>query len=117
MLNGRSAPRKSASVEARFDYGDTLQATGDWSPDHLWVEVAGGETGTVWVHIRYVSERRHYEVTNEKHKTVKIRKHPVDGKVTGYVKKGQKIIIEQKIFNWGRTNKGWVDLDYFVEEE
>lgn len=117
LLNGRSAPRKTASVEALFDYGDSLDATGEWSSDHLWVEVRGGETGTVWVHIRYVSERSPYEVTNEKHKTIKIRKRPFNGKVVGYVKKGQKIVIEQKIFNWGRTKKGWVDLDYFVEED
>ena len=117
LLNGRSAPRKTASIEARFDYGDTLIETGEWSENHEWVEVEGGETGTVWVHINYVSERTHYTVTNEKHKTVKVRKWPVTGKVTHYIKKGQKIDIEQVVLGWGKTKWGWVDLDYFVEED
>ena len=116
LLNGRSAPRKTASIEARFDYGDSLIETGEWSKNHEWVEVEGGETGTVWVHINYVSERTHYTVTNEKHKTVKVRKWPISGKVTHYVKKGQTIDIEQVILGWGKTKWGWVDLDYFVEE-
>ena len=117
LLNGRSAPRKTASIEARFDYGDTLIETGEWSKNHEWVEVEGGETGTVWVHINYVSERTHYTVTNEKHKTVKVRKWPFTGKVTHYIKKGQKIDIEQVVLGWGKTKWGWVDLDYFVEED
>ena len=116
LLNGRSAPRKTASIEARFDYGDTLTETGEWSENYQWVEVEGGETGTVWVHINYVSERRHYFVTNEKHKTVKVRKWPVVGKITHYIKKGQVVDIEQCVLGWGKTKWGWVDLDYFVEE-
>lgn len=116
LLNGRSAPRKTASVEARFDYGDILEPTGEWSGDYKWIEVNGGETGTVWVYISYISERTHYTVTNEKHRKVKIRRSPVNGKIVGYVKKGQSIDIEQKIGNWGKTKKGWVDLDYFFEE-
>ena len=60
LLNGRAAPRKKATVEARFDYGDKLELTGEWSDDHTWVEVIGGETGTVWVSIRYISERKHF---------------------------------------------------------
>lgn len=116
LLNGRAAPRKKASIEAFFDFGDILVPTGYWSKDHKWVEVAGGETGTVWVYIQYVSERSHYKVTNENNGTIKIRKWPVVGKVTGYVKHGQTIDIEQKVLNWGKTKHGWVDLDYFVEE-
>lgn len=116
LLNGRSAPRKTASIEARFDFDDILEPTGAWSNDWKWVEVIGGETGTVWVYISYVSERTHYTVTNEKHNCVKIRKSPVNGRVVGYVKKGRSVDIEQKIGNWGKTKKGWVDLDYFIEE-
>lgn len=91
--------------------------TGEWSENHEWVEVEGGETGTVWVHINYVSERKHYTVTNEKHKTVKVRKWPAVGKVTHYIKKGQTVDIEQCVLGWGKTKWGWVDLDYFVEED
>lgn len=117
LLNGRSAPRKTASIESRFDYGDTLEETGRWSKDHQWVEVVGGETGAVWVHISYVSERSHFKMTNEKHKLVKIRKWPVTGRVIGYVRKGQTVEIEQCILGWGRTKKGWIDLGYLIEED
>ena len=116
LLNGRSAPRKTASIEARFDYGDTLIQTGEWSKNHEWVEVYGGETGVVWVHINYVSERAHYFVTNEKHNRLKVRKWPVVGRVVGYIRKDQQVQIEQTVLGWGRTKKGWVDLSYLVEE-
>ena len=56
QLNGRADPRKSASIEAVFDKDDILDATGKWSGDCTWIEVKGGETGTVWVKITYVSE-------------------------------------------------------------
>ena len=116
LLNGRSAPRKTASIEARFDYGDELIPTGEWSEDHKWIEVYGGESGTVWIYITYISERTHYKVTNENNGKVKVRKWPETGKVIGYIRHGKTIEIEQKIFNWGKTKSGWVDLDYFVEE-
>lgn len=104
-------------MEARFDYGDILEPTGVWSKDHKWIEVAGGETGTVWVSINYVSERTHFQMKNEKHGKVKIRKWPVNGRVSGYVRKGQTITIEQVIFGWGKTKYGWVELAYLIEEE
>ena len=69
------------------------------------------------MHINYISERAHYTVTNENNGRIKVRKWPVIGKVTGYIHHGQTIDIEQKIFNWGKTKYGWVDLDYFIEEE
>ena len=55
VLNGRSAPGKKNRVEAMFDKGDILQATGNWSKNHTWVEVKGGENGTVWCDIRYLN--------------------------------------------------------------
>lgn len=116
LLNGRSAPRKTASIEARFDYGDELISTGEWSNDHKWVEVYGGETGTVWVSIRYISEKNHFTAKNRDYKEVKVRKWPENGKVVRYLKKGQTVEIEQVILGWGKTKYGWVDL-YYLEEE
>lgn len=117
LLNGRATPRKRATIEARFDLGDTLLATGEWSKDHQWVEVAGGETGTVWVYISYVSERKHYYVKNVDYRKVKVRKWPVVGKVTGYIYRGQTVDITQTVLGWGKTDKGWVDLFYLEEED
>lgn len=115
LLNGRAAPRKKATVEARFDYGDKLELTGEWSNDHKWVEVIGGETGTVWVSIRYISERKHFTAKNVDYKEVKVRDWPVNGKVHHKIKKGQTVEIEQVVLGWGKTKYGWVDL-YYLEE-
>lgn len=117
LLNGRANPRKTSFIEAKFDQGDILQATGDWSEDHHWIEVVGGETGTVWVYADYVSERKKiFTVVNKNYKTVKIRSRPVDGRVIGYVKKGRKIEITQVVLGWGKCKTGWVDL-YYLEEK
>ena len=115
LLNGRAAPRKIASIEARFDYGDIITLTGEWSDDHKWVEAIGGETGTVWVSIRYISERKHFTAQNLYYKEVKVRDWPVKGKVHHIIKKGQTVEIEQVILGWGKTKWGWVDL-YYLEE-
>lgn len=114
QLNGRATPSRKATVEAIFDQGDKLQPTGQWSKDHCWIEVEGGETGTVWVNIRYVSESLlGYEVTNVSDTKVKVRKHPVNGGVKGYIRKGKTIELTQIVLGWGRYSGGWVDLSYF----
>jgi SH3-like domain-containing protein len=116
LLNGRATPSKKASIEAFFDEGDPLKATGNWSPDYQWIEVGGGETGTVWVHIKYVSERKGYfQAKNEIFKQVKIRSHPVNGKLKGYIKKNETVEITHVVLGWGRCSKGWVDMNYLEE--
>ena len=118
MLNGRAEPTKKATVEALFDKGDRLQTTGKISKDRKWLEVYGGETGTVWVYLEYVTERvAPFVVTNANNGKIKIRSLPGEGRVRGYVKHGQGIVIDQVIMNWGHCRQGWVDLDYFVEED
>ena len=52
VLNGRARPSVSSIKECRFYPGETLTATGETRK--AWVEVVGGETGTVWVHEKYV---------------------------------------------------------------
>ena len=116
LLLGRARPSRKAKIEARFDKGDVLIATGDWSPDHHWIEVYGGETGTVWVYADYVSERKaHIFVVNENYKKVKIRARPFDGKITGYLKKGKMIDVTNVVLGWGKTEKGWIEM-FYVEE-
>ena len=118
VLNGRAHPTKKAPVEAVFDYGDQLIPTGKISKDRKWVEVAGGESGTVWVSIQYVSERfTEFTVINENNGKIKIRSKPVDGKIKGYVKRGKEIEIDRVVLGWGHCSKGWVDLEYFIEED
>ena len=118
LLNGRANPRKTAFVESRFDQGDALELTGEWSEDHRWVEVIGGETGTVWVCIDYISERKTaYKVKNVRYNKVKIRSRPVNGRVIGYLKKGKTTEITREIMGWGKCARGWVELWYLEEED
>lgn len=116
QLNGRANPRKTAFVEARFDQGDTIKATGEWSKDHHWIEVEGGETGTVWVYADYVSERKRiFTMKNVNYKTVRIRSRPIDGRVNGYVRKGKCVEITRVVLGWGKCKNGWVDLSLLEE--
>ena len=118
VLNGRSLPTKKAGIEARFDFSDQVQPTGRMSKDREWIEVIGGESGTVWVSSRYVSERFfEFTVTNENNGKVKIRSKIDGGKVRGYVKNGKSIEIDQVVLGWGHCRQGWVDLEYLIVED
>ncbi len=115
-LNGRARPSKKSFVEAFYDKGDYVKAYG-WSDNHHWIEIAGGETGTVWVWWEYLTERTdEFPVWNGYGSKVKIRKEPF-GKVIGYLKKDAEVYIDQVVFGWGHCSKGWVDLSYLTEED
>lgn len=116
MLNGRAKPGKQSSVEAVFDRGDILEALG-WSENHHWIEVRGGETGTVWVWWGYVSERTdETRWWNNCGTKVKIRKEPF-GTVTKYLKRGGEVVVDQIVLGWGHCSDGWIDLSYLTEED
>ena len=118
VLNGRAEPTKRATVEAFFDQGDELTPTGRISQDRKWVEVYGGESGAVWVHIDYITERgAPFTMTNANNGKVKIRSKHGEGRVTGYVKHGKSVVIDQVVLGWGHCSKGWIDLDYLIEED
>lgn len=118
LLNGRNQPTKKSKVEAFFDQYDLITPTGEWSPDYNWVEVYGGESGTVWCNIKYLSETLTEKTyINDYHGKVKIRKHPVNGKVIGYLKSGKQIKIHKIINGWGRCKTGWIDTSYLSEVE
>lgn len=118
QLNGRAFPTTKSRVEAFFDYGDLVEATGKWSDDHKWVEIKGGEGGTVWCMARYLTERTEsFKAVNEGRKSVNIRKSPVEGKVVGKLKGGRMIKISQVVLGWGKCKSGWIDLEYLCEVE
>lgn len=95
-----------------------LEATGEWSDDHKWVQVRGGEIGLVWCCADYVTERTDaFRVTNESKRKIKIRSKPVNGKVTGYLKPGRSLTISRVVLGWGKCKSGWIDLEYLIEEE
>ena len=115
LLNGRAEPNKKAKVEALFDQGNTVTAW-CWSENHHWIEVTGGETGTVWVWYEFLNEETEPSIwVNDYGSKVKIRKEPF-GTVIGYLKNGKEVEIEQIIFGWGRCSRGWIDLFYLTEE-
>lgn len=115
-LNGRSKPNRHSEKLAMFDYGDDLQVTGRWSTNHNWIEVKGGEAGFVWVHIDYVSETvGAYTVKNNDYAKIKVRKSPINGRVFGYLKRGQKVEIDRDLLGWGHCNLGWIDLSLVAE--
>ena len=118
QLNGRARPDKKSTVEVQFDYDDEVFPTGKWSADHKWVEVFGGEGGTVWCSVNYLTERKDvFTVYSLNPGKIRIRKYPGAGKVTGSVRKGQKLEIMQVVMGYGKCKRGWVDLSYFIEEE
>jgi len=115
LLNGRARPSRRSSVEAVFDRGDKLTPTGEISRDREWVEVYGGECGTVWVHISYVTERTEvFTVRNTSGGRVKARNWP-GGKLKKYVRAGKTVEIDRVVLGWGHCSAGWVDLDWFEE--
>lgn len=117
QLNGRDRPSKKAHIEARFDYGETVQCTGKWSDDMQWLEVKGGESGTCWCKAKYLTERfNSFKVENEHKTRIKIRNWP-EGKVRSYLGAGKTIEITQVLLGWGKCSRGWIDLGYLVEVE
>lgn len=72
----------------------------------------------MWCDIRYLSERNgDITVCNMDYKKIKIRKRPIDGRVTGYLRKGKELIIDRVVLGWGHCDKGWIDLSYVYEED
>lgn len=114
FLNGRAAPSKNSSVEARFECGDIV--TPIQLNENGWVEVYGGETGTVWCKAEYVSACSS-PIYYEAEKTVNLRKNPsYESKIVSKIKKGRTMKISAEVFGWGYIRKqGWVDLSYFRE--
>lgn len=113
-LNGRAAPNKSARIEARFSNGEALEAV---SYHDGWVEVVGGETGTVWCSQEYLSSAqaaRKYRNTSGGRVFIR---GAINGRKTGLeVRSGKVVTVYRQIDGWGYVGTGWVDLTYFEEE-
>ena len=111
-LNGRAAPNKTSRIEAIFERGDQLEATGRVSGS--WIEVYGGETGTVWCSADYLSEAAGSRMyTNTSGGRVRIRKSP-DGSAIGWISAGKTVEVIRISNGWGYIpSTGWVKLCYF----
>lgn len=113
-LNGRSAPNKHASVEARFENGEAVEAV---SYKVGWVEVVGGESGTVWCSQDYLSSSQNTsKYRNISGGRVFIR-DGIEGRKTGLEVHTNKLVtVKRQMNGWGFIGTGWVDLSYFEEE-
>ena len=117
VLNGRTRPGKKYPALVDFEMWTPLQPTGRMSRDHQWIEIRSTEGDVVWCSINYLSERTDVFYVYHLHKDrIKIRKYPGSGKVTGYAKKEQRLEITQVVMGYGKCNKGWIDLSYFIED-
>lgn len=118
ILNLRSRPSRQGVIVTEQENGDELTATGKWSKDHQWIEILHSEYGYVWCNYHYVTERKEaFDVETLWDSPIKIRKQAFSGKVTGYLKKGKTLRITQTILGWGKSQQGWIDLDYCIEIE
>lgn len=112
-LNGRAMPNKNSHIESCFIRGDTLKPI---SLKHDWIEVKGGETGTVWCKAKYVSSfngvRKWKNISGG---SVNIREEPsCESRKSGKIKANRIINIIAEVFGWGYIkDQGWVDLSYF----
>lgn len=113
-LNGRAAPSKNADIEMRIPNGDIVEAV---SYSGGWVEVLGGETGTVWCKAEYLSsDQEAAEYRNLSGGRVFIR-DGIEGAKTGLVVRANGIVaVTRQINGWGYIGKGWVNLKYFDQQ-
>ena len=117
-LNCRMAANKHSFIVTELERGQTIQSTGRWSKDHKWVEIEHPEYGKLWCSYQYLTERTDsFKVETLWDEPIKIRKQPVNGRVTGQLKKGKTVEITQVIFGWGKCKQGWIDLEYCIEIE
>lgn len=113
-LNGRAAPDKNARIEARFSNGEAVEAVSYRSG---WVEVVGGETGTVWCSEKYLSSSQEaVKYRNTSGGRVFIREE-IDGRKTGLEVRSDRVVTVRRQMNgWGYIGAGWIDLDFFEKE-
>ena len=116
-LQGRIRPGKKYESLVSFDIWTQLYPTGRLSDDRMWVEVRTIEGDLVWCSINYLTERIDViHVYTLWESGVKIRSRPGGGKVTGIARKEQVLEITNVVMGYGKCSKGWVELDYFIED-
>lgn len=112
-LNGRSEPSIHAPVEMRIPNGEAVQSV---SSQNGWVEIVGGETGTVWCREEYLSSAPEAsKFRNVSGGRVFVR-DTVKGHKTGLeVPANKTVTVRIQRDGWGKVSSGWVDLSFFEE--
>lgn len=115
-LNGRFGAGKNFPVETLFVKDDALTAV---SYKDGWVEVVGGEPGTVWCKAEYLSETTNglrYKNTSGGRVRVCSELGIKNKTNVKWIKANKIINVSSVLFGWGYVGYGWVDLSYFSEE-
>lgn len=116
MLTGRYRPDIHSNKEAYFSNGELVEAI-DVSKNG-WVEVYGGESGTVWCKAEYLSsvlEKTEWKNYTSGSVYYRAAPHP-EAKRLGKIRSGKEIVVSSQVFGWGYIeNKGWVNLEYFEQ--
>ena len=112
-LNGRAEPTTKSSVEMRLYKDDEVTFV---SYNDGWVEIIGGETGTVFCKAEYLSEKDANLGTykNTSGGRVHVR-DSIGGKRIGSISANKNVEVSSIILNWGYIGNGWVDLQYFEQ--
>lgn len=117
-LNCRMSPDRHSYAITELERGQEVKGTSRWSKNQRWVEIEHCEYGRLWCDYHYLTERTDpFFVETLCDDPVKIRTQAVNGKVRGYLRKGQTIEITQVVLGWGRCSSGWIDLEYCIEIE
>lgn len=112
-LNGRAEPTTKSSVEMRLYKDDEVTFV---SYTDGWVEIIGGETGTVFCKAEYLSEKNANLGTykNTSGGRVHVR-DSIEGKRIDSIAVNKNVEVSSIILNWGYIGNGWVDLEYFEQ--
>lgn len=114
-LNGRARPDPHARIEMKIPNGDSVEAV---SRQNGWVQVIGGETGTVWCAQEYLSSSpQPLKYRNTSGGRVFVRRD-IKGAKTGLeISSGKVVTVRRQMSGWGYVGTGWVDLDFFTRED
>ena len=114
-LRGRKSPSLDAAVEMKLYNGEEVTVV---SAKGEWVEIEGGEPGTVWCYSEFLksssddADCKKYEVVSNG--KVRVRKE-INGEKLRYVRNGD--ILEVKFFvdGWAYLGDGYIMQEFLKE--
>ncbi len=112
-LNGRQSPDVHSQKVAWFQNGDVIDV---YEIDGEWALTDGGEYGTCWVNIGFLTTEDAGTYTVTANGRVRVRKTP-DGDAVGWLRPGQQVDVLCVVGGWARTGKGWVMAEYMERRD
>lgn len=110
-VNLRFEPRKTGTAIAYLECGDALILDGKQKGE--WLHVVTGDENGAWVHKGYIVGIKVTIDTFEAQAKTKVRtRNQVNGRLTGTVKKGQKVTVYAYSEECCFTNRGYIKTKY-----